>query len=390
MSTILADALAYAERGWPVFACAPKGKRPLTERGFKDATSAPEIIREMWARWPDANVGVVTGTVSGFWVLDIDGDDGSRSLNELQRTHGEVPATAEARTGRGGRHLLFQHPGGRIRNRTRVRPGLDIRADGGYIIAPSSQTIAPYDWARDPREVTIAATPDWMLAMVQGSRPDVSGWAGEEPRARIEVAADVVAYAKAGFARELAELTKAQVGERNDRLNRAAFALAPFVRDGLLDRELVTRCLREIATAKGLLSLEIEKTIASGLAAGAANHRSVYQRGRLIGALRLSARGKLLLHALCQYSSRAEWCWPSNRTLIRDCSFGGFRGLVRALQDAAPFIEVMRGGRSNHYRLRWPAIEEAARNSTKHPHMEGCSAPTVRAKQDSPRNGMPQ
>lgn len=378
MSTTYADAVAYAERGWPVFPCAPKGKRPLTARGFKDATSASETIREMWAPWPDANVGVVTGKPSGFWVLDVDGDEGSRSLDELQRTHGELPATAEARTGRGGKHLLFLHPGGRIRNRTCVRPGLDIRGDGGYIIAPSSQTVAPYDWARDPREVTIAPATGWMLTLVQAHLTGVSHPPGV-PRAGIEVAADVVAYAGAAFARELAEIARARVGERNHILNRAAFALAPFVRDGQLDGDLVRRCLSEIAIAKGLPLREAEKTIASGLTAGAAKHRSVYECGRLIGALPLSARGKLLLHALCHYRSRTEWCWPSQRTLIRDCSFGGFRALVQAFQDAAPFVEVKRRGRSNCYRLRWAAIEKTGNHSTKLLQMEGCSAPTVRA-----------
>ena len=55
-------ALACAQRGWPVFPCQPGGKEPATRRGFRDATTDPELIRLLWRHMSDANVGVATGT----------------------------------------------------------------------------------------------------------------------------------------------------------------------------------------------------------------------------------------------------------------------------------------------------------------------------------------
>jgi hypothetical protein len=397
MNTVLPDALAYAELGWPVFPCAPKAKRPLTARGFKDATRAAETIHEMWARWPDANLGVVTGEPSGFWVLDVDGDKGSRSLDELQSTHGELPKTAEARTGRGGRHLLFRHVGERVRNRTRFRPGLDIRGEGGYIVAPSSETVAPYEWARDPRQLPIAAAPDWVLALVQQRCSANPLRAEPNAHTKTAIVADAESYAKAAFAQEMVNVANAHIGERNDTLNRASFALGGYIRDSLLDGDLVTRCLREMAIARGLFASETERTIASGLTAGAAKRPSVYQRERLIFSLPIRAPSKLLLSVLAHYSDANGFCWPSQRTLIRDCSFGGFRALIRAFQDAVPFFEVLpgrggRAGRSNRYLLKWETIERAALDSASPhfprslqpkkrtpPRVEGCSALTVSA-----------
>jgi len=132
-ASLLEAALAYAQRGWPVFPvyslgaeglctcgnpeCTSPGKHPRTAHGLDDATTDEARIREHWTRWPEANVGVVTGRVSGLLVLDIDprhgGDD---SLEELKRRcGGTLPETVEALTGGGGRHLLFRHPDQEIR-----------------------------------------------------------------------------------------------------------------------------------------------------------------------------------------------------------------------------------------------------------------------------------
>ena len=132
-------ALAYTRRGWRVFPCAPRGKVPLTAHGLKDASTDEKQLTDWWDRWPSANIGVATGAESGFFVLDVDGKDGNESLATLEREHGPLPTTVEAKTGGGGRHLLFKHPGQAVKNSAgRLGPGLDVRGDGGYIVAPSS------------------------------------------------------------------------------------------------------------------------------------------------------------------------------------------------------------------------------------------------------------
>ena len=145
----LTVALAYARSGIPVFPCDAR-KRPLTPRGHHDATSDLDTIRRWWTRWPDALVGIPTGPSSGLWVLDVDGEAGRRSLNELLARLGfETIADLTpcvSRTPSGGLHLIFrlQH-GERPRNRARdIGAGLDtrgVKADGasaGYFIAPGS------------------------------------------------------------------------------------------------------------------------------------------------------------------------------------------------------------------------------------------------------------
>src|SRR5689334_24729014 len=118
-------ALSYATQGYAVFPLKPNGKTPVTELGFKDATKDPEIIRRWWTEWPEANVGVVTGRISGIIVLDIDrkhGVDGAVSAAEL-----DLPKTLTIRTPSGGFHLFFKAPAGAIvPRRIGVRPGLDI------------------------------------------------------------------------------------------------------------------------------------------------------------------------------------------------------------------------------------------------------------------------
>ena len=160
----------------------------------------------------------------------------------------------------------------------------------------------------------------------------------------------------------MANLSAARAGERNATLNKTAFALSQFVRDGLLDADFVTPCLLEIAVRKGLPRSEAERTIRSGLGAGNVRRLSAWGCRRLIFQLPISARGKLLLDVLSNYANRDDgWSWPSQRTLIQDCSFGGFRALTQALKEIEPFVEVQsmhrgRGRPCNSYRLRWDVI----------------------------------
>ncbi|MGM0584965.1 MAG: bifunctional DNA primase/polymerase [Pseudomonadota bacterium] len=157
-------------RGWAVVPVAPRGKRPLVPwRAFQDGLPGPEQVERWAARWPDANVGIVTGAASGLLVLDVDPrHGGAESLAAIEARHGALPGTVEAETGGGGRHLYFAHPGGERRNRAGLAPGLDLRGDGGLIVAPPSihPSGRPYRWreGRAPGEAPLARPPVWLLA----------------------------------------------------------------------------------------------------------------------------------------------------------------------------------------------------------------------------------
>lgn len=175
MSETLIAALAYAEEGIPVFPCRPD-KKPATANGFKDATTDPDIIRAWFKNHPAALIGRPTGAMSGVVVvdLDVDGDKGLDANDGWAALLNGHPAidTWEALTPRGGRHLYFRHPGQDIQcSASKLAPGIDVRGDGGYVIAPPS--VLPdgrgYQWeaSSDPADgVPLADVPGWLLALL--------------------------------------------------------------------------------------------------------------------------------------------------------------------------------------------------------------------------------
>ena len=147
--TMLDHALSYAAKGLPVFPLQPGGKKPLPgSNGFKDATTDVDKIKELWAAHPDANIGMPTGIQSGLWVLDIDGPVGSASLTELEGELGVLPETRDQATGGGGTHYFFEWTGREVRNKQALRPGVDVRGEGGYVVvAPSVHASGrTYSW----------------------------------------------------------------------------------------------------------------------------------------------------------------------------------------------------------------------------------------------------
>jgi Bifunctional DNA primase/polymerase, N-terminal/Primase C terminal 1 (PriCT-1) len=159
-------ALRYASRGWHVFPCRPGGKEPVTRRGLHDATRESRVIESWWNATPDANVAVRTGRASQIVVLDVDGDDGMDTLRGLESQHGPLPRTASVVTPRGGAHYYFAHPGHEIPNSAgRLGPALDVRGDGGYVVAPPST--GPNGRRYEPDErARLAPMPPWLTGLL--------------------------------------------------------------------------------------------------------------------------------------------------------------------------------------------------------------------------------
>lgn len=169
----IAAAAGFLARGWSPIPLLPRGKRPLLPwEPYRHRRALPAELALWRARWPTANVGIVTGAISGLFVLDIDPDKGGEaSLAALEARFGRLPPTLVARTGGGGRHLYFRHPGEPVPCAVGLRPGLDVRGDGGYVVAPPSihPCGRPYRFlggaASEP-----AAAPAWLLALLRSSR----------------------------------------------------------------------------------------------------------------------------------------------------------------------------------------------------------------------------
>ena len=171
-------AIEYAKQGFAVFPLRPRNKMPILNGGFKIATTDQSQIEKWWATNPNANIGIATGQMSGgLLVIDLDVDDnkginGYDSLRDWQRINGDLPDTADSITGRGGYHLFFRTPH-TIKCRTGILEGVDVRADGGYIVAPPSihYNGNKYMWEYPPAEVPIANADKVVYKLLDEGKP---------------------------------------------------------------------------------------------------------------------------------------------------------------------------------------------------------------------------
>jgi len=166
MSSAKTAAADYRRREWCPIPLKERSKEPnlLELRPYLNRRATEEELGA-WS-WP--GVGIVTGPLSGVLVLDVDGPEGEAEL----RKHGHPP-TPMARTGGGGLHLYFRHPNGHVRTGIRVAPGLDVKASGGYVVAPPSVGPAgrPYEWIVSPQDAELADPPAWLMALLERGRP---------------------------------------------------------------------------------------------------------------------------------------------------------------------------------------------------------------------------
>jgi len=171
MTSLHTAALQLAQNGLAVFPCQPRGKQPACDGGLHAATTDPERINRWWQAFPELNIGIATGAVSDIFVLNIDGEDGEGSLLKLEGEHGALPPTVEAITGK-GRHCYFRVGKHRIANSVgQLGAGLDVRGDGGYVIAPPSvhPNGRPYCWNVDTTR-DFAAAPDWLTTIIRTAK----------------------------------------------------------------------------------------------------------------------------------------------------------------------------------------------------------------------------
>lgn len=171
---ILEHALQYAALGLAVFPCKERGKSPAFKNWQTSATTDPEAIKTIWARNPQLNIAIATGSASnGLIVVDVDNHDvnGADSLAEWERKNGKLPETATVLTGSGGVHYYYwsQEP---VRGATGVLPGVDIRGEGNLIVAPPS--VHPngnkYEWelTADIEDVGIANADEVVMKLING------------------------------------------------------------------------------------------------------------------------------------------------------------------------------------------------------------------------------
>jgi hypothetical protein len=167
-------ALRYAELGYRVFPCRPGSKEPTTEHGCLDATTDVEQIERWWQSMPQANVAIST---DGYLVVDVD-PAGKPWVGTVDRQ--DLLSGAMAVTPRGGSHHWFKQNGTELRNTSgKLAPGVDTRADGGYVLVPPSVVNGqPYRWVVE-LESRQPVVPAW-LAEQLGQRQPVRDTVGEQ------------------------------------------------------------------------------------------------------------------------------------------------------------------------------------------------------------------
>jgi hypothetical protein len=138
----------------------------------KLASSDEDAIREWWSAYPNANVGIVTGVESGVFGIDVDikNERGDIEFAKLQEKFGEIPPTLIAETATGGFHLYFRCTTP-LKNRIGMKPGIDVRAAGGQLVAPPSITPkGQYTWKTPLETTSVADAPQWIIDMIQEGR----------------------------------------------------------------------------------------------------------------------------------------------------------------------------------------------------------------------------
>lgn len=187
-------------------------KSPYTANGFKDATNDPATVRQMWRKWPDANIGIPTGEPSGWLVFDIDPrNGGDASLTALIEEHGDAwLETLQAKTGGGGHHIIFAYPRGSNIRKGKFAEGIDLQSDGGYIIvAPSLHASGQhYEWLNDLKP---APAPEWLIKRLTEERQPTQAASSDKTQPRAKSGASIGAVIPEG--------------ERNEKLFRIGCAL---------------------------------------------------------------------------------------------------------------------------------------------------------------------
>jgi RecA-family ATPase len=240
------------QQGWVCIPIPLGQKRPQIKWAhYRDQPPSPEVVRA-WAR-QKSNVGILTGSVSGIVVLDLDND---AAIAEAEARG--LPTTVMVGTGR-GRHYYFRHPGYPVRNGVCLFEGADFRGDGGLVVAPGSvhEIGTEYAWITSPNLVEIADMPAWLVDLVN---PPAASLHGAEKNADARLA-DRTGSAEETIELHLGRLSCAKEGKRNDQLNKSTFALAQLpARASVNDQDIKAR-LHAIAKTIGLSAGEIESTI---------------------------------------------------------------------------------------------------------------------------------
>jgi hypothetical protein len=266
-----------------IFPC--RNKKPACLHGFKDAVSDPALIADLFRRYPGARqIGVPTGEFAGndLDVLDVDPRNGGNKFWEENRQR--LPVTRTHQTPSGGHHLLFKHAAGLRCSSGRIADGVDVKADGGFIVWWPAQFYPVTD-------APVADWPAWLLDLAREKQhrhtvPFPTMKTGGDGPLVVCQPGDYRTIPKPLYSKMLALMPQARGHDlrrvrgilnrvvekqegRNDALNIAAYCLRELIDAGVITYAAAESLLLEAATLNGYIAKDgfcaTIATIRSGL-----------------------------------------------------------------------------------------------------------------------------
>lgn len=333
-SALLDSVLDLQAKGFSVIPLWSKGKAPALKgwEAYQSHKASLDEITHWFGNGLDRNVGIVTGAVSGVVVLDVDSDDALAAL-------GDLPKTPTVKTGK-GYHFYFKHPGTDVQTRIRMLDSVDLKGDGGYVVAPPSlhSNGTAYAWLVG-LDTPLADLPNWVLTPANDNERTSK-------------------YGVAWF-EDAEALANVKSGQRNDILNQVACKAGSLIASDNLSEHEARAAMLGACKQNGLIADDglrsVQATINSGITEGKKHPRypldplkteAVYKPGK----------GLVIVNASEIKPEQVNWLWPG--VLVNDfVLLAGDAGLGKSQVACSVSAIVSTGG-------KWPASTENARRGS--------------------------
>jgi putative DNA primase/helicase len=252
-TNFLDSATFYSNHNIKVIPVRRQDKKPLTNHGWKDASTDKVVLQEWNKQFPNCNIGIPTGIINNIFVVDVDGEIGVQSLAALENAYGKLDAPT-VNTGK-GKHLYFKMPENvDIKCSTsKIAPHIDIRGNGGYVVAPPS--IHPngnkYTWVNFDFSQDFPNAPEWLINLITNP-------------------------AESNFEDLLEEIATSSEGMRNTTLLGNAIKICNSANKQFLDMENIKNDVIDAGIASGLSRAESERTVNNAMRfSGKCNNNSI-------------------------------------------------------------------------------------------------------------------
>lgn len=251
----------WHNRGLSIIPLLPHKKCPAISswKLYQERQATEAEICDWETRWPEANVGILTGAINSLLVVDLDGVPALSSIRQMP----EIRSGWAVKTPRGNHHYLRLSTGQQYSNRVAILPGVDIRANGGYVVGPGSIVAGSryVDYTTWPGTQSLPTVPDSLQCLLHQTQPVIP------PPTRDKITAPN-RYSAIALERECSKVAHAPKGARNHTLNRSAYKIGRYIQLGTINPQLVEEELLRAATIAGIPNAEAKRTIASGIRAG--------------------------------------------------------------------------------------------------------------------------